>query len=61
MNLTRMLRIVIILVVGLLVLALAAALVAYPPVYVYRVLAWQESDPGRPIARPATLRRWKPA
>jgi CubicO group peptidase (beta-lactamase class C family) len=41
---------------ALALLALAVALIAYPPVYVYRVLAWQESDafdwqkfPSRPL------------
>ena len=42
---------------GLVVLILAAALVIYPPEYVYRVLVWQESDafdwqrfPSSPLA-----------
>jgi CubicO group peptidase (beta-lactamase class C family) len=63
MNLTQVLRILILLVIGVLVLALVTAIVAYPPVYVYRVLAWQESDafdwqkfPSHPLAAaPAAL------
>lgn len=31
-------------VIGVMVLALAVALLVYPPVYVYRTLVWQESD-----------------
>jgi CubicO group peptidase (beta-lactamase class C family) len=38
------LRIVIVVLIGAVVLALAAACLTYPPLYVYRVLAWQESD-----------------
>jgi hypothetical protein len=30
--------------IALIVLGLAAALLRYPPQYVYRVLVWQESD-----------------
>jgi hypothetical protein len=29
---------------GIVILALAAALLAYPPVYVFRVIAWGNSD-----------------
>ena len=44
MKLTRVLGRLAILVVGVIVLAMAAALVIYPLEYVYRVLVWQESD-----------------
>ena len=44
MKLTRVLGRLAILVVGVIVLAMAAALVIYPLEYVYRVLVWQDSD-----------------
>lgn len=44
MKLARILRVVIVVIVGGMALALAAACLAYPPLYVFRVLAWQESD-----------------
>jgi CubicO group peptidase (beta-lactamase class C family) len=68
MNLTRVLRILILLAIGVLVLALAAAIVAYPPVYVYRVLAWQESDafdwqkfPSHPLTAAPTAHHFEVA
>jgi CubicO group peptidase (beta-lactamase class C family) len=44
MKLTKVLGILAILVVGVIVLVLAAAILVYPPEYVYRVLVWQDSD-----------------
>ena len=44
MKLIRVLRNLGIIVIGAIVLFLAIALLVYPPVYVFRVLAWQESD-----------------
>ena len=41
---TKALRIIAVFVLGVVALALIAALLVYPPEYVYRVLVWQESD-----------------
>jgi CubicO group peptidase (beta-lactamase class C family) len=43
-NLAKILRALAILLVAIIVLALAAAFIRYPPEYVYRVMVWQESD-----------------
>ena len=40
----RILRILALMLFGVVALALAIALLVYPPVYVFRVMAWQESD-----------------
>lgn len=44
MKATRVLGSLAIIVIGVLVISLAAALLAYPAEYVYRVLVWQDSD-----------------
>jgi len=44
MKLIRVLGRLAIIVIGVIVLALAAALLVYPPEYVYRVFVWQDSD-----------------
>jgi CubicO group peptidase (beta-lactamase class C family) len=44
MKLTRVLGRLAIVVIGVIMLALAVALVVYSPEYVYRVLVWQDSD-----------------
>jgi CubicO group peptidase (beta-lactamase class C family) len=44
LNMKRTLRILAVIVIGVIVIALAIAMLIYPPVYVYRTIAWQESD-----------------
>lgn len=44
MNLIRMLRTLAVTVIGVIVLVLAIAMLAYPPIYVLRTIAWQDSD-----------------
>ena len=44
MKLIKVLRNLAFIVIGLVVLALAIALLVYPPEYVYRALVWQQSD-----------------
>lgn len=62
MKLIRVLSRIAIVIVSVIILALAAAMIVYSPVYVFRVLAWQESDafdwqkfPNHPLKAPPTV------
>ena len=44
MKLIKALRTLVIIVIGVIALFLAIAMLVYPPIYVYRTMAWQESD-----------------
>jgi CubicO group peptidase (beta-lactamase class C family) len=44
MKVLKVLGRIVVVLVALIVIALAAAVVTYPPEYIYRVLVWQESD-----------------
>ena len=61
MKLIRVLSRFVLVVIGVMVLVVAAALLIYPPVYVYRTLVWQGSDafdwqkfPAHPLHAAAT-------
>jgi CubicO group peptidase (beta-lactamase class C family) len=68
MKFLRALRTVALIVAGVVLLALAVAMLVYPPVYVYRALVWQESDafdwqkfPSHPLHAARTPFHFQPA